>query len=539
MSNELIGNKNEILIKIYNEEYNLKNNSENFIKFHPKKFKQNIHNEKYFRIKSTNTIASLKMLLSDIENISSEKIHIFFLDKKEELNSKREPKNLNLILLKKIKEDFLIKNKPFLEDSKDTYNINDIKIRLDTDSYPNLFYAISDSNIIKYFNNNIPNYISCVIIDLYQQNIDKIIFNLEANCSIFLLKNIIITKLNNDNNISISQIKLFCIDVTEINEEKNSTTNIKNEENSFPDWKNLNDIIECFFPKEIDERNNFKYNIHFFLTITNEVRMSEQIGLNFRFNYLKDVSKISFDENAPKYCECSDGINLFIFCFNQDCPLYNKYFVVNIGYGVFNIFKQAKKIKCPECNDDNLELKNIGIINSRYYYKGFMKTKNKQKSIIEGDNITLDDKLYIFKETKINSFLLELYMEAKPHFVTPGKNNISKRTEEDDELDDIYLSDNINRHKNPLLSFDFNANSKTLKGIKNKNNIKIYDNESDLIDKNDIIIDDIDSKILDKVNCTQNASIFYPLCFYEDDLNKNKNCEENYYTDKLSVCFIF
>ena len=240
MINEIIGNKNEILVKIYNEECNLKNNSENFIKFHPKKFKQNIPNEKYFRIKNTNTIASLKMLLSDIENISSEKIHIFFLDKKEELNSKGEPKNLNLILLKKVKEDFFIKNKPYLEDSKDTYNINDIKIRLDTDSYPNLFYAISDSNIIKYFNNNIPNYISCVIIDLYQQNIDKIIFNLEANCSIFLLKNIIITKLNNDNNISISQIKLFCIDVTEINEEKNSTTNIKNEENSFPDWKNLN-----------------------------------------------------------------------------------------------------------------------------------------------------------------------------------------------------------------------------------------------------------------------------------------------------------
>ena len=541
MSNEIIVNKNEILLKIYKEENSQKNNSENFIKFHPKKFKQNIpSNEKYFRIKSNNTIASLKMLISDIENISSEKIHIFFIDKKEELNSEKESKNLNVILLKKINEDFFIKNKLYIEETRDTNNINDIKIRLDSDSYPNLFYAVSDSNIIKYFNNCIPNYILCVIIDLYQQNIDKIIFNLEANCSIFLLKNMIVNKLNyNNNNINISQIKLFCIDVTEINEEKNCTNNLKNEETSFSDWKNLNDIIECFFPKEKDERNYFKYNIHFFLTISNGVRVGEQIGLNFRFNYLKEVSKISFDENAPKYCECSDGINLFIFCFNQDCSLYNKYFVVNIGYGVFNILKQTKKIKCPKCNDDNLELKNIGIINSRYYYKGFLKTKNKQKSIIEGDNITLDDKLYIFKETKINSFLLELYMEAKPHFVTPGKNNISKRTEEDEELDDIYLSDNINRHKNPLLSFDFNANSKTLKGIKNKNNIKIYDNESDLIDKNDIIIDDIDSKILDKVNCTQNASIFYPLCFYEDDSNKNKNCEENYYTDKLSVCFIF
>ena len=42
MINEIIGNKNEVLVKIYNEEYNLKNNSENFIKFYPKKFKQSI-----------------------------------------------------------------------------------------------------------------------------------------------------------------------------------------------------------------------------------------------------------------------------------------------------------------------------------------------------------------------------------------------------------------------------------------------------------------------------------------------------------------
>ena len=42
MSNEIIVNKNEILLKIYKEENGQKNNSENFIKFHPKKFKQNI-----------------------------------------------------------------------------------------------------------------------------------------------------------------------------------------------------------------------------------------------------------------------------------------------------------------------------------------------------------------------------------------------------------------------------------------------------------------------------------------------------------------
>ena len=546
MLQEIKENKNEILVKIYNEELKPKNNSENFIKFHPKKFRKNLPlNEKYFRLKINSTIASLKMLISDIENISSEKIRIFFLDKKEELNSREKTKNINLISLKKIKEDFFINNKTYLEESRDTDYINDIKKRLDIDFYPNLFYTISNSSIIKYFNYNTANYIICVIIDFYQQNIDKFIFNLEANCSIFLLKNMISNKLNyNDNNINISQIKLFCIDTTQINEGNNITTNIKNDVNSFSDLKNLDDIIECFFPIKINERNNFKYNIHFFLTITNELRSCEQIGLNFRFNYLKEVSKISFNEKAPKYCECSDGINLFIFCFNQDCPLYNNYFIVSIGYGVFNILKQVKKTKCPKCNsNNNLELRNIGIINSKYYYKGLMKTKNKQKSIIEGDNTTLDEKLYIFKEAKINSFLSELYMEANPHFIIPDKNNISKRTKEDEEFDDIYLSDyNINSHshKKGELSIDLKLNNKTLKGINNSNKIKIYDNESDLIDKNDIIIDEIDSKILDKVNCVDNASIFYPFCFYEyANSNKNKSFDENYYTNKLSVCCIF
>jgi len=60
MINEIIGNKNEILVKIYNEESNLKTNSENFIKFHPKKFKQNISSEKYFRIKSTTLFSFFK-----------------------------------------------------------------------------------------------------------------------------------------------------------------------------------------------------------------------------------------------------------------------------------------------------------------------------------------------------------------------------------------------------------------------------------------------------------------------------------------------
>ena len=511
----------EILLKIHDDELKEKDISKKCIKFLPKILEKNIlNNEIYFKIKNNSTIATLKILISDIKNLSAEKIHIYFLIQKE-----KEVYNINnnTLSLTKIKEDFYIKNNTNLEECKDTDYITCISKRYDVNGYPNLFYIINDSNISSNININYP---ICIIIDFYQQNIDKIIFNLETNCSIFLLKNMIYNKLNSNENINISQIKLFCMEVNQINEMKNITTNAKNVDKSFSDLNNLDDIIEYFYPLNIKEKNNFKYNIHFFLTIVNEFKMYEHIGLNFRFNYLKEINKISFNENAPNYCECSDGINLFLFCFNQDCSLYNKYFVINIGYGVFDIFNQIKNIKCPICNTgNNLQLKNIGIINSKYYYKGIMKSKKEKKSKIEGDNITLDDKLYIFKEAKINSFFSELYMEAKPHFITPNK-NISKRTKEEEELDDIYLSDNIKRHKITPLSID------------NSNKIKIYDNESDLIDKNDIIIDGIDSKILDKVNCIEEAKIFYPFCFYDESRNQSKNYDDNY-TDKLSVCCIF
>ena len=524
MDKKLRKNEEIIILKIFKEEIILKNNSKSITKYHQKEF-----NHKLFRIKNNSTIASIKMIISDIEEISSEKIHLFFLDDNKEIIS-NEKGNIASIILKKINQDFFNKNKHILEELNDTENIDYIKTRLNINFYPNIFYIIIDSSNIKYF--DFPNYTICIIIDFYQQNIDKIIFNLDASCSLFLLKNIINNKLKNNANIKINikQIKLFCIDVTEIEEEKIMTNNIKNTENIvFQDWKNLNDIIEYFYHTEEKEKIGFKYYIHFLLTIVNKIQMSEKMGLNFRFNYLKEVNKISFDENAPKYCECSDGINLFIFCINEDCSLYNKYFIVNIGYGVFDILRQSKKVKCPKCNSkDYLELKNIGIINSKYYYKGILKTKNKKKSIIEGDNITLDDKLYIFKEAKINSFLSELYIEAKPHFIIEEKYTFSKRTKEDNELDDIYLNDIINKTKKI-------NNNKNLKEFKNSNNIKIYDNESDLIDKNDIIIDGIDSDILDKANCAESVYFLYPYCYFDDNINSN--CS---YSDKLSsACYLF
>jgi hypothetical protein len=232
--------------------------------------------------------------------------------------------------------------------------------------------------------------------------------------------------------------------------------------------------------------------------------------------------------------------------------------VVNLGYGLFNILKPNRKIKCPKCGDNNnIEIKNIGIINSKYFYSGKLKTKEKEKSSFEGDGITLDDKLYIFKEAKINSFLLQLYIEAKPHFMIMNKNYVSTKTKEEEELDDIALCDNDNNKKTlssnkiipPIFSTFISGiehnNYKYMSGISSKNinnnsnKVKIYDNESEIFEKNDVMIDkydDISATGLNSVNCIGDADIFSGGCF---TTKKQNNYEENELTEKSAFCFIF
>lgn len=549
---------NDILFKQENLEY-----SNNQVSKILTNFDEKIKNEKIFKMNKNNTISNLKIYISDIKNVSSEKIHLFIKYNNNKKNKENNHKN-NIIIIQRLSINELEKNKNIMEEIKDdTESIGKYLDILDykkiTDNSPCFYFIISNNNI----ENNIQHFPISVIIDFYQQNIDKIFFTLQSNCSLFLLKNIINSKLNNI--LNINQLKLCCIDITQINNEMNTRNVAKNNNNIFSDRKTLYDIIEYFYP--LQNNNNVKYTLHFLLTIKNEIGSSEQIGLNFRFNYFKDVSKISFDKNAPEYCECSDGINLFVFCFNQECLLFNKYFVVNLGYGLFNILKQNKNIRCPKCKDNNnIEIKNIGIINSKYFYSGKLKTKEKEKSSFEGDGITLDDKLYILKEAKINSFLLQLYIEAKPHFMILNKTFISKRTKEDEELDDIALCD-IDKKEIPnnniippildtySIGLDHN-NFKYMSGystkspqnlLKNLNNnnynnsnkIKIYDNESEILEKNDVIVDKFDDNIitgLNSVNCIGDADIFSGGCF---TTKKQNELDDNDSIEKSSFCFIF
>ena len=130
---------------------------------------------------------------------------------------------------------------------------------------------------------------------------------------------------------------------------------------------------------------------------------------------------------------------------------------------------------------------------------------------------------------------------------------VSKRTKEDEELDDIALFDDIKTKKNnnntinssvvpPLftnstLGLDYN-NYKYMSGFSSKspqhflknintisNKVKIYDNESEILEKNDVIVDKIDNKSLNSfnsINCIGEADIFSAGCFPTKKINNSK-----------------
>ena len=359
------------------------------------------------------------------------------------------------------------KSKKLNPDSLILYKLNKEKLYEEIPDY------ISLSNIIKngidyiyelYY--KIYDKIIKITINFYQMNIEKIYLKLSSSCSIQMLKMIINEKLNNS--IDVDSQKIFGLYIIDINTKEKKIMNQSKEINNKTIIKN---IINSYF-----ENKNSDFMIYFLLS--RNLNNKLQMGLNFKFNYLKNISKIKFNENAPNHCECSDGINLFAYCRNSECSINNSLFIHILGYGIFDIMKEILKVYCPICNKKS-EVKNIGLINSKWFYKG--KLNCPTQNCFEGDGITIDDQLYILKETKISSLLLKLIIEVKPHIMK--KNNSDSNLIND--LEDICLCEN---NKEKIQIEDINLLNKI------KNNVKYYETESEVksmnveIDKGEKIV---------------------------------------------------
>ena len=425
-------------------------------------------------------------------------------------------------------------------------------------------------NNINYEHNNpiiyykICNYTQKVMIDIFKNEIEKIILNIPITCSIYMLKKLIFEKLK-IKNVDLKNYKLYgvgFIDSENIKFINKAMTNKK-----FTDELLIYDIMKYYM-----EPNKCVNKILNLILIE---KTSEQcsIGLDFRFNLLRNFQKLeNYDLNAPSYRNVSDGLNLFIYCLNEKCSHFNNYFTVCKGYGTFNIFNLIKNIKCPFCNLKKFSLRNLGMINAKWVYQFYLKGTKESK--INGEGITFENgKLYIIKEIIFENQFYSLFIEVEyyqnKNFLNLNNRNsfqssiqniessffyssneISESDLNNINLEQKYLKKHNNNNKNSFeleveteLTFEKKEDNKKTEIINNninkeenyiinliensedeninKNNINIYssykNNVDNKLNENNINDNDNDNEIIKHVEKKESNNI--------KKNNKINNCE--------------
>ena len=400
---------------------------------------------------------------------------------------------------------------------------------------------VSNSIVIYYYINNDK---IKVIVDLYSKLIDRISLNISKMCSLLMLKFIILSKLreiennkdvsnsnkiNNINKIKSSKAKL--ITINELVKETKIYGNgimkpdlssyiIKNQTNrNFEINFNIYQIYNYYMNmpnKEIDwEKDlNITYYDDNSLSskdegILNFIFMEKKdnkchFGLDFRFTILQYFYPLSKDEIIEdeklevinyynnNFYQIKSGINLYFNCLNDNCKYNQKLFILNIGYGTFDIFNLIKhNYLCPSCNKNssyyinnikyyaakntknNLEMKYIGMMNSKWSYKGYL--EGIKMTVVDGKGLTvINNLLYRTKEFNFLTQFKKLLFQADFY--------ISKNNYKNDD-NNILLSE-ISEIKEDIIIDDKNSFIDKVKDINIK--LKKEENELDQIKNKDI-----------------------------------------------------
>jgi hypothetical protein len=437
---------------------------------------------------------------------------------------------------------------------------------------------ISNSTILYY---SICNDKIKVIVDLYSKSIDNIKISVSKMCSLLLLKYIILLKLreieekkdvsnfdkiNNEsfNIFHSSKINLITIEDIEKKHKiygngimKDDLTNyiVKNETNrnfssnktiaevynyyiktsdKIIDWENINCI-------RYDDNSSSKNEgvLNFILMEHKDKKC--HLGLDFRFTilqYFQPLSKEEIEDDDKlevinfynnNFYQIKSGLNLYFNCLNDNCKYKKELFILNIGYGTFDIFSIIRHNSlCPSCNKktyyynnkecyagysrkNNLELKYLGMMNAKWSYKGYL--EGIKMTVVDGKGITvMNDLLYKTKEFnflrqfKKLLFQIEQYYSKNYYFKNDNNSILDEKINSIDENiksnetknENIFEKDNkINENTNKIKEIQItNHNNNNQK--KNDQFIKFKNEnnqiEDSYLEKNNFNFNSIKSK---------------------------------------------
>ena len=451
---------------------------------------------------------------------------------------------------------------------------------------------ISNSTILYY---SICNDKIKVIVDLYSKSIDNIKISVSKMCSLLLLKYIILLKLreieekkdvsnfdkiNNEsfNIFHSSKINLITIEDIEKKHKiygngimKDDLTNyiVKNETNrnfssnktiaevynyyiktsdKIIDWENINCI-------RYDDNSSSKNEgvLNFILMEHKDKKC--HLGLDFRFTILQYFQPLSNEEIEDddklevinfynnNFYQIKSGLNLYFNCLNDNCKYKKELFILNIGYGTFDIFSIIRHNSlCPSCNKktyyynnkecyagysrkNNLELKYLGMMNAKWSYKGYL--EGIKMTVVDGKGITvMNDLLYKTKEFnflrqfKKLLFQIEQYY-SKNYYFKNDNNSIS-----DEKINSIDENIKSNETKNENIfekDNKINENTNKIKEIQitNHNNNNQKKNDQFIKFKNEN--NQIEDSYLEKNNFNFNS-----IKSKQNFLKKNSSIKQTY-----------
>ena len=451
---------------------------------------------------------------------------------------------------------------------------------------------ISNSTILYY---SICNDKIKVIVDLYSKSIDNIKISVSKMCSLLMLKYIILLKLreteekkdvsnfdkiNNEsfNIFHSSKINLITIEDIEKKHKiygngimKDDLTNyiVKNETNrnfssnktiaevynyyiktsdKIIDWENINCI-------RYDDNSSSKNEgvLNFILMEHKDKKC--HLGLDFRFTilqYFQPLSKEEIEDDDKlevinfynnNFYQIKSGLNLYFNCLNDNCKYKKELFILNIGYGTFDIFSIIRHNSlCPSCNKktyyynnkecyagysrkNNLELKYLGMMNAKWSYKGYL--EGIKMTVVDGKGITvMNDLLYKTKEFnflrqfKKLLFQIEQYY-SKNYYFKNDNNSIS-----DEKINSIDENIKSNETKNENIfekDNKINENTNKIKEIQitNHNNNNQKKNDQFIKFKNEN--NQIEDSCLEKNNFNFNS-----LKSKQNFFKKNSSIKQTY-----------
>ena len=105
---------------------------------------------------------------------------------------------------------------------------------------------------------------------------------------------------------------------------------------------------------------------------------------------------------------------------------------------------EAKLVRCKSCGQKNVDVRNLGFVNSEWLYKGSLKTS---LTTVQGEGKTFDEKMHTFKETDLNSVFISLEVAVSKllpkiinydeYLLTTEIVNDEEEEEDQNRLDDV------------------------------------------------------------------------------------------------------